>query len=125
MWLYEQLTGNLFDGNHNLVGKGYSGADYGKNNPEWQSVKDVGPIPQGDYIIGKPYDSESHGPFVLPLTPAPANEMYGRAGFLMHGDSLLDPGHASEGCVIQSRDVREQVATSNDEMLRVVSGDIQ
>lgn len=127
MWTYVQKTGELSrDGLHIAVG--YSGFDdpesgqKGKNNPELQNVEEVGPIPVGKYFIGTPHDTLTHGPFVLPLKPDPANAMFGRTAFLMHGDSVVDPGTASRGCVIMSRAVRKQVAASGDKLLQVISG---
>lgn len=124
MWLYEQLTGRLRDPDKELVGVGYSGAAQGKNNPLLQMEHNVGPIPVGLYIIQQPQHTVTHGPYVLPLIPFPENEMFGRFGFLIHGDSIVWPGSASEGCVIQSRDVRERIWTSGDHVLKVISQEI-
>jgi hypothetical protein len=123
-WTYQQVTGRLLDDLCNIIGVGYSGrSPDGKNDPVMQSVPNVGPIPCGDYTIEPPVDTVTHGPFVLALTPSPKNEMWGRSGFLMHGDSVIAPGTASLGCIIQSRDVREAVWDSNDHLLTVVSGE--
>lgn len=119
-WAYEIVSGRLFTDSGELVGVGYSGAPQYKNDPAAQSLRDLGPIPAGSYTISSPVDTVTHGPYVLPLTPSPENEMYGRSGFLIHGDSVVSPGSASEGCIIQSRDVREQVWASGDRSLTVV-----
>ena len=121
-WTYEQATGKLIDPDGRVVGFGYSGKGAGKNNVLKQNVEYVGPIPVGLYTIGAPHDTVTHGPFVLPLTPAPENEMHGRTAFLIHGDSVVAPGTASTGCIIQARTVREDMARSLDKQLRVVSG---
>jgi hypothetical protein len=121
VWTYVQKTGELLrDGLHIAVG--YSGWKNGKNNPELQNVEEVGPIPAGKYLVGTPHDTLTHGPFVLPLTPDPGNEMFGRSAFLMHGDSVVDPGTASRGCIIMSRAVRTEVVESGDKLLQVISG---
>ena len=121
MWTYVQKTGELLqDGLH--VALGYSGFEVGKNNPELEDVEDVGPIPVGTYGIGSPRDTVTHGPFVLPLKPDLGNEMFGRSAFLIHGDSVVDPGTASRGCIVVSRAVRKQVAASGDAVLQVISG---
>jgi hypothetical protein len=121
MWIYAQKTGLLLC-NSQLVGKGYSGSDTGKNNPEMQAVPDVGPIPEGKWIIvGPPIKTSDHGPYVLRLEPAPSTNTFGRDGFLMHGDSIKAPGTASKGCVIMPRTVREQVWNSGDTDLEVVA----
>lgn len=122
MWVYEQLSGRTLDPDGNVVAFGYSGKGYGKNNPIMQNISDTGPIPAGYYIIGPPEDTVAHGPFVLPLTPDPGNEMFCRDKFLIHGDNVHKPGAASEGCIILPHWVREQIARSSDRILQVVSG---
>lgn len=119
-WTYKQVSGSLVDSAGALVATGYSGFGSGKNNPAMQSVHGVGPIPQGQYLIEPPRDSATHGPFVLPLKPYDSNTMFGRGGFLIHGDSLEHPGSASEGCIILPRSIREQIALSGDNQLFVV-----
>lgn len=125
MWTYEQSSGDLFNAAGERVGVGYSGIGPGKNASAWQDHHDVGPIPCGLYTIGAPFDLAGgpHGPFVLPLTPDAANQMYGRSGFLMHGDGLgAHAGSASHGCVIQALAVRRIVAASADKRLKVEEG---
>src|SRR6266700_5263321 len=106
-WRYEQATGKMIDEVGYVWGTGYSGFANGKNAPQFQNVHEVGPIPEGGYLIGMPHDSNSHGPFVLPLIPLRATETFGRDAFLIHGDSVHRPGTESHGCIIMSRDVRE------------------
>ena len=120
-WTYSQKTGELQQDGQ-CVATGYSGAGEGKNNPEMQSVRNVGPIPQGDWtIMGPPVNTAEHGPYVLRLTPKDDTETFGRDGFLVHGDSKNTPGSASHGCVIMPRSVREQVWNSGDRELQVVA----
>lgn len=86
-----------------------------------QSVRNVGPIPQGDWTItGPPINTADHGPYVLRFTPKNETETFGRGGFLMPGDSKSAPGTPSHGCVIMPRTVREQVWNSGDRGLQVV-----
>ena len=120
-WTYAQKTGELQkDGKP--VATGYSGIGTGKNNPEMQKVRNVGPIPEGDWkIVGPPVNTAEHGPFVLKLEPATETQTFGRGGFLVHGDSRESPGCASHGCVILPRAVREQVWNSGDRDLEVVA----
>lgn len=82
-----------------------------------QDRHNLGPIPRGAYSISEPYDTTEHGPFVLRLTPDLGNEMFGRAGFLMHGDNATHD--ASQGCIIMPRAVRDQVAASGDKEIEV------
>lgn len=120
MWTYKQSNGAFSDKTGHTATYGYSGHDDGKNNPKAQSIPDKGPIPQGYYVICAPVDTVTHGPFVLRLDPKPENEMFGRSGFLIHGDSVVHPGTASLGCVILPRVNREQVWSSGDHLLEVI-----
>jgi hypothetical protein len=118
-WTYSQSTGQLSqDGT--LVAIGYSGFGPGKNNPADEAIRNVGPIPRGEYAIGAMQaTSAAHGPDIMPLTPV-GHDALGRSGFLMHGDSIANPGTASEGCIIMPHNVRLQVANSGDSVLDVV-----
>lgn len=139
MWNYKQSTGELTrDGV--AVGTGYSGSGAGKNNPALENEEDVGPIPRGSYAIKLQPECMSmlplagggacancegvaahkHGPFVLRLTPDAANEMFGRAGFLIHGDSIKAPGTASEGCIVMGPQIRRKISASGDGALTVI-----
>lgn len=120
MWTYKQSSGELsLDGQH--VANGYSGFGEGKNNPAMQDVPDVGPIPVGQYTIGPSYHDTHHGPVVMHLCQHAQNEMFGRDGFLIHGDSVEHFGSASHGCIILRRDIREQISASKDRQLTVVA----
>lgn len=118
MWTYNQLTG-AFTHNGESIATGYSGFEAGKNNPAMQGEANVGPIPKGRYSIGERFDSETHGPIVMRLTPAEGTDTFGRSGFLIHGDSLRNPGEASHGCLILPRPVRIAIAQSADKSLEV------
>jgi hypothetical protein len=123
MWIYEQSTGKLSHAGQPVEECGYSGFEDGKNNPALQDKVDLGPIPRGHYTIGPVEFADTdgpHGPFVLPLNPDPANEMFGRCGFLIHGDSIAHAGCASHGCIIFPRAIREAIAQSGDPELQVV-----
>lgn len=119
-WLFEQTTGWMISQTGARLAQGYSGAGAGKNNPAYENVEDVGVIPAGTYTINAPIDSPTHGPYAMPLVPSPANEMFGRSEFLIHGDSLEHPGAASEGCIILPRFARERIWESLDHQLVVV-----
>jgi len=121
-WTYQQSTGKVLDPNGVVIGYGYSGKGKYKNDPEAQAIHDQGPIPEGYYTIDSPRDTVTHGPFVLPLLPFEQNQMFGRSGFLIHGDSVVHPGTASQGCIIAARYIREDIAKSPIKVLAVVSG---
>lgn len=122
MYTYEQSTGKLYSSiSGGLVGTGYAGSGVGKNNPAMQHLHNVGPLPRGMYtIIGPPRDTPLHGKYVLILIPDEGNEMYGRSGFLCHGDSIKEPGTASEGCMVQAHDTRVMMWEGGDHRLQVV-----
>lgn len=119
MWSYEQALGRISHNNATLC-MGYAGKGDGKNNPAMQNISFVGPVPCGDYTIGAPYDSSKTGEYTLPLTPDPKNEMFGRDGFKCHGDSIEDPGNASDGGIVAPLYARIRIWESGDHDLRVV-----
>ena len=118
---YEQSTGAFYR-NGVLLAHGYSGNDAGKNDPNAQNIRSFGPIPRGKYTVSLPYYSSTHGPLVLRLSPAISNQMFGRSGFLIHGDSIAHLGEASDGCIILDKATRKAIADLKDFDLEVVSG---
>ena len=130
-WLYEQKTGWLSHNGARLV-QCYSGNGSGKNNPDAEAIRDVGPLPCGNYTIQPPVDTESHGPYVLWLVPDAATFAYmqkiGRApidpsvpDFAIHGERKEPPpGEASKGCIIEPHSDRVIVWTSGDDQLQVI-----
>lgn len=126
-WTYEQSTGRLIAPEGTLVATGYAGGNCGnnpegKNNPDMQDQHGIGPLPEGRYTFTQHVDHAHLGPFTIILIPDDANEMFGRADFRMHGDSMNHPGCASEGCIIMPRHVRETVFASDDHTIEVVRG---
>lgn len=124
MWVFESDTGAISqsrkDGTYELVHTGYSGFLEGKNNPKLQAIAGVGPIPHGAYIVTEPYDSPTHGPFVMRLLPQKGTDTFARDGFLIHGDSNSHLGEASHGCIIAPLEVRKRIHASDDILLVVV-----
>lgn len=115
MLYFNQKTGKFSrDGNH--VAYGYSGHGEGKNNPALENESCVGPIPRGVWHVevitanGVPCDYEGKKAPVMRLTPSPDTETFGRSGFLIHGDSVHEPGTASLGCIIENHDERAFIA---------------
>src|ERR1700694_4527629 len=107
MWTFEQSTGLWLNPAGDEVTHGYAGRDAGKNNPDMQNVKGIGPLPRGLYTAGAPADDAVVGKYAMRLTPSPANEMFGRTSFFLHGDSMEHPGLASHGCIVLPRALRE------------------
>lgn len=121
-FIYSQTTG-MMRRDSGWSAQGYSGHHNGVNNAALQACSNVGPIPQGTYTISKPYTDPEKGPVVMRLTPDPENTMWGRAGFLIHGDNAQANQSASEGCIILPRVAREfigRVVGGGDNRLTVV-----
>ncbi|SEB76385.1 Protein of unknown function [Rhizobiales bacterium GAS188] len=122
--VYEQATGILLTcegGRYDTLAVGYSGSlsKHGKNDPDQQCVRGVGPLPCGSYTVGPPGPGPS--PYSLALTPDPTNDMCGRSGFLIHGDSLQHPGDASDGCIILKISERSAIVATGLKTLVVVA----
>lgn len=111
--MYEQATGDLLDETNNHVATGYAGREQGKNNPDMQNVKGIGPLPRGWYTIEPPSDDATVGKYAMRLVPDASNEMFGRNSFFVHGDSLEHPGLASHGCIVLPRAIREKLWDEN------------
>lgn len=123
-WKYSQTSGILEEPDGvTVAGVGYSGKGAGLNNPDYQNIPDVGPLPQGSYEMGKAYNSAKHGPLTIPLTPLEGTETFGRDEFKCHGDEKEHPGmhQASLGCLIMGRAIRERLNASPDHTLQVTA----
>jgi hypothetical protein len=136
---YQQSTGIMSLGSV-VVSRGWAGNDcypgvndnhiHGKNNPDAQNIHSIGPLPQGWYTLSgftdpefgeQPVWGHHHrlGQMVAFLQPDADNEMFGRAGFYIHGPSMNPDlyGQESEGCVVQPHDQRQ--ATKDTGVLRL------
>jgi hypothetical protein len=114
---YARLTGEYFighaDGQYELVGRGYAGHLEGLNNPALQHVRNVGPLPAGDYLAHLGKTHQRLGRLAIYLEPLPETEMYGRSGFWCHGNKAVDlDGNGvfddvSLGCPIAELETRD------------------
>jgi hypothetical protein len=126
MWTFEITTGRMFDPAGRLAGTGYAGGDCGQrpdaiDNPADESLHNIGPLPEGKYTFGQlVLQNPQLGPYCFPLLPDSDNQMYGRGGFWCHADTL-DPGHASEGCIVMPLETRQEMYESDDHRLQVVA----
>lgn len=84
----------------------YAGRGPGRNNSDYQFVRNVGPIPAGQYRITRRVPDHP-SPITFRCTPSAGTAQEGRSGFLIHGDN--PSGDASEGCIIVSRPAREYI----------------
>lgn len=121
MWIHVQDTGILIAPDLQIESHGYSGQPPWVNDPSAQAMHGLGPCPVGTYTLGIwVNDHPRLGKMVCPLLPDDTNEMFGRSGFFLHGDSLEHPGYASDGCLIHGRAARLSIKMSFDRRLEVV-----
>jgi hypothetical protein len=100
----------------------YAGHGGGVNNPAMQDQHDIGPLPQGLYGMTALIDSPHTGLSTIILEPDPANRMFGRSGFRIHGDNGAGNRTASDGCIIAGHaDDRIGIWLSADHELKVVA----
>ena len=133
-WLYSQSTGQLSYVNEQgpigpmatPVAVGYSGNGSGLNNPYLQNVKNVGPIPVGDYTIGEQQNIITSTGVTLNaamlLTQDESNNMFDRDDFVIHGDNSCGCQSASKGCIVLPLNIRNMIANSGDTKLKVIPG---
>jgi hypothetical protein len=105
---YNQATGHITDESGDLLAVGWAGNGDGKNNPGFQEVPCVGPLPQGLYEVAEwEHEHNGLGHDVVALHQI-EGETYGRSGFFIHGPSV-NPDHygqESRGCIVVPREGR-------------------
>jgi hypothetical protein len=121
---YHQSSGLMNAPDGAFVALGWAGNDSnphanpthiaGKNNPNVESVRCIGPLPKGLYRVGHWEDMHAGlGPIVAHLEQI-EGETFGRSGFYFHGpaQNVMAYGQESEGCIVVPRagrlKVREQ-----------------
>lgn len=67
--------------------------------------------------IGEAYHHRQLGPVTMNLEPMDGNNT-NRTLIRIHGDN--DSGDASTGCIVLSRELREMIANSGDNVLMVI-----
>lgn len=128
MWTYHQVTGELLKPDGTRLAFGFAGHSEGLNCSAKQDVHSLGPLPVGEYTMTEWLESDPHlGMCVIVLDPLPANQMFGRAGFRIHGYRSIERSGlnafltSSDGCICVSDCVgRRSVWASGDHLLRVV-----
>jgi hypothetical protein len=118
MLSYSQKTG-LLSNEGVALGYGYAGRDKGLNNPDYEMVKNTGPIPVGVWEFGIWHNSAEFGPIVCYLRPVGGQNVFGRGGFMIHGDNKKMNYSASEGCIILSRNLRIKIRDSGEKQIVV------
>jgi hypothetical protein len=129
MNIFHQKTGliDLSNGEHS---QGYAGHGEGKNNPEMENVRGVGPLPHGIYVaVSMFHHHPDLGAYAMLLQPDEETKAriiaLGRdpGSFFCHGDSYMHPGDASDGCIILDRVTRLWI-WNNDHAIKVIPGDL-
>ncbi|MGJ3350435.1 tlde1 domain-containing protein [Morganella sp. Je.2.23] len=118
-WKYNVSTRAFsLNGVHQFYAE-YAGAEGYKNDSANECKVNQGPLPRGTYTIGAPFTHNTAGAYTLRLTPDAGNSMCGRDGFLIHGDSVSNPGTASTGCIVLIKSRRKEIVDSGDTELIV------
>ena len=127
MLTYSQSTGILTDSNGLQLAHGWAGHSDGKNNPDAQTMRGVGPLPRGTYSIAPWEAMHGHlGPMVAKLIPDSTNNMRASDGgdrdsFYIHGPSTgSNYGQESNGCIVLLRADRVTLKNCGDNRLEVV-----
>lgn len=128
MYTYSQSTGRI-TANGTWEGSGYSGHGIGLNNGALEAEVGLGPIPKGRWRIVSWTPGETHyidhnghdlGPIVAILEPV-GHDAHGRTGFRIHGDNEAMNHTASDGCIVDPRNVRQNWRASKDLDLEVIA----
>jgi hypothetical protein len=106
-YYYDRYWGIFYaDDFKSILGCGYSGHRLALNDITKQAEEGIGPLPAGTYTISEVYDDPKRGKHTLRLTPDPGTKMFGRSGFLVHGDLVIRTHEASDGCIVTSLSTR-------------------
>jgi hypothetical protein len=112
---YYYINAHRFEGGAISTTDCYSGTAEYRNSPYAINMKDKGPIPIGTYRISE--RTSSKGPYTFTLVPERGTELFGRGGFLIHGDS--SSGNASTGCIVmRQRTDREKIVVGSTLIVR-------
>jgi RHS repeat-associated protein len=108
----------------------YSGRGPGRNNPFYEGVKDIGPIPQGVWKVGG-FTKTPNLTRALPLSPQKGNDVFlterDPNSFFIHGPKQGEDRNAppekqksSKGCPIVELGLREKIGDCEDPKLLIV-----
>lgn len=118
--VWKQRAGQMWrDGA--LYAAGLAGHGDGKNNPDMQNVKGVGPLPQGWYTMTGIKSGGPTGPDTIILVPDALNTMFGRGDFRIHGLKIGDPEHSSDGCICFSPGALRRAIYAPGQRVQVVA----
>lgn len=118
-WVYKVSTHSFYLNGTHQFNANYSGRPGFKDDSAKECVKGKGPLPRGTYTIGSAFYHRKTKGWTMRLTPYVENQMCGRDGFMIHGDSSAHPGEASDGCIVLNLPYRKIIAASNNKILVV------
>jgi len=113
-WLYNVKTGELRNPAGAIIGLGYSGSREAKNNPAFEHVANLGPLPRGVWTMGPADTHPELGPICIPLHPCMGTNTFARHDFFIHGDNPAHPRDSSHGCPVFGPTTRTMLALSTD-----------
>ncbi|WP_313084043.1 tlde1 domain-containing protein [Atlantibacter sp.] len=118
-WVYKVSAHTFYlDGVYQFDAK-YSGRPGYKDDSANECIVSKGPIPRGTYTIGEAFYHHKTKAYTMRLTPFIENQMCGRDGFMIHGNSAAHPWDASDGCIILDYQSRKTINSSTDKILVV------
>lgn len=118
-WVYKVSSKGFYLNGTLQFSARYSGRPGYKDDSANECVSGRGPLPRGNYTISEPFYHHKTRAWTMRLTPSMSNNMCGRDGFMIHGDSAKHPGEASDGCIIVDLPGRKAIAASGDHSLTV------
>jgi hypothetical protein len=125
--VYSQQSGDLTDPEGRHVANGYAGKNQGKNNPDAEGEKGVGPIPRGNWRIEEARDKPWPEP-AYKLTPDDDTRKRAEAldrdpgSFYVHAKSrhIEEQGRGdSQGCIALDKVGREKLKSRIGSWIRV------
>lgn len=118
-WVYKISAHKFYLNGTYMFDADYSGRPGFSNDSANECVSGKGPLPRGTYTIGTAFYHRRTKAMTMRLSPFIENEMCGRDGFMIHGNSAAHPRNASDGCIILNLSGRKEINDSNDRILVV------
>ena len=101
----------ILDETSRILAFGYSGHGFYRDDPHAEKRSNEGPLPAGTYQLSGPVSTTLGGKEVGPSSwhlNLITGKLYGRAGFMIHGDTEEEDHSASDGCIVTPYWVRSQ-----------------
>lgn len=118
-WVYKVSTHTFYLNGTYQFAADYSGRPGFWNDSANECVIGMGPLPRGTYTIGPAFYHHKTKAYTMRLIPFVENQMCGRDGFMIHGNSAAHPRTASDGCIILNLSGRKEINDSSDKILVV------